>query len=460
MLRQLEQLDFEGKAEAFVEAKFLTPLLECLGYEQHSDYEVYRHGDEGASFKLRYPPVEKGGRPVKNYNPDFVPTIRKKAFWIIEGKSPKDVKYPFEEKFLIQGLQYALHPEIQARYLLVSNGRDSATYLAFGALNLDQDLYAPIFEFKATELSNKWNQIFELLSSEKLRNKIEDDLKLMYDKLCLSSLDKTYPETLIRKLGASRYQNADLISKHVRHLEMEKFRKHSQAVQEQQQALDSEGAYALMELPMAHRRCEGLIFVDRSLEEGKSVEEIFGRLIHDYDKQSIFRKQQSFAGACALYKKANEAEKPQIEEFIQEHKSGDLSALNQVECTWIRIVRKLFVIELFPKITERIHAFLQTAPELVRFVSPPTGIEEVRNRELFIHKLNFVRIRDWSEEELKTELTAALNFEQKLSEPFSQAKAQSGTLYGATLLDWIETIGIGGRHVAFTNILQNLELDM
>jgi hypothetical protein len=123
-------------------------------------------------------------------------------------------------------------------------------------------------------------------------------------------------------------------------------------------------------------------------------------------------------------------------------------------------VRKLFVIELFPKITERIHAFLQTAPELVRFVSPPTGIEEVRNRELFIHELNFVRIRDWSEEELKTELTAALNFEQKLSEPFSQAKAQSGTLYGATLLDWIETIGIGGRHVAFTNILQNLELDM
>ena len=59
IINELEALDFTGKGEAFVESRFLTPLLECLGYELHRDYEVIRHGDDGSAFKLQYPPVEK-----------------------------------------------------------------------------------------------------------------------------------------------------------------------------------------------------------------------------------------------------------------------------------------------------------------------------------------------------------------------------------------------------------------
>jgi hypothetical protein len=132
-LKQLEALDFSGKAEAFVESRFLTPLLECLGYETHKDYEVLRHGDDGASFKLHYPPVERGAQKVKHYSPDYLPTIRKKMFWIIEAKSPKDVPHPFDVKYLVQGLQYCIHPEIQAQYLLVSNGLVSSVFDAHGA---------------------------------------------------------------------------------------------------------------------------------------------------------------------------------------------------------------------------------------------------------------------------------------------------------------------------------------
>jgi hypothetical protein len=49
-------------------------------------------------------------------------------FWIIEAKSPKGVKYPFDIKYLVQGLQYCIHPEIQAQYLLVSNGLASSLF--------------------------------------------------------------------------------------------------------------------------------------------------------------------------------------------------------------------------------------------------------------------------------------------------------------------------------------------
>jgi hypothetical protein len=34
-LSQLEKLTFTGKGEAFVESRFITPLLQCLGYETH-----------------------------------------------------------------------------------------------------------------------------------------------------------------------------------------------------------------------------------------------------------------------------------------------------------------------------------------------------------------------------------------------------------------------------------------
>lgn len=65
-LHTLSTLNFKGKGEAFVEQKFITPLLECLGYDLDEDYEVKRHGDGDCSFKLAYPPVEKGAKKVKH----------------------------------------------------------------------------------------------------------------------------------------------------------------------------------------------------------------------------------------------------------------------------------------------------------------------------------------------------------------------------------------------------------
>jgi hypothetical protein len=192
ILQDLAQLDFTGKGESYVEQMFVTPLLGCLGYETHKDYEVIRHGDDGSAFKLRHPPVEKGALRDRAYVPDYVPTIRKKMFWIVEAKSPKRVPYPFADNYLVQGLQYCVHPEIQAKYLVTTNGAHTCVHDVHGVIFLDKDIYAPILEFTAAELPSKWPQIYDLLSVETLRRKIEDDIKAMYDKLCLSSLDRDY----------------------------------------------------------------------------------------------------------------------------------------------------------------------------------------------------------------------------------------------------------------------------
>jgi hypothetical protein len=145
-LQTLSKIDFTDKGESFVEQRFVTPLLECLGYETHKDYEVIRHGDDGSAFKLRHPPVEKGALRDRTYIPDYVPTIRKKMFWIIEAKSPKRVPYPFADNFIVQGLQYCVHPEIQAKYLVTTNGTHTCIHDVHGVIFLEKDIYKPILE--------------------------------------------------------------------------------------------------------------------------------------------------------------------------------------------------------------------------------------------------------------------------------------------------------------------------
>ena len=119
------------------------------------------------------------------------------------AKSPA-ITYPFDYQYIVQGLQYCIHPEIQAKYLILSNGKNTCVYDAHSSIFFEQDIYSPIFEFENTELINKWEQIYELLGIEKIRTKIEKSLKDFYEKLALSSLDEKYPEYLINYIGKEK----------------------------------------------------------------------------------------------------------------------------------------------------------------------------------------------------------------------------------------------------------------
>ena len=374
-LKKLETLDFTGKGEAFVELRFLTPLLVCLGYETHRDYEVVRHGDDSSDFKLHYPPVEKGAQRVKHYNPDYVPTIRKKMFWIIEAKSPKDVTHPFDVKYLVQGLQYCIHPEIQAKYLLVTNGLYSAVYDAHGAVFLEKEIYEPILEFQFSELSRRWDEIYNLLSVEMLRTRLEVDLKAMYDKLCVSSLDKTYPHRLLKQIGASADDNVRQIEKHVINLYVEGMDRDREARLQHIEQLDAAQLYSLMDFPLgAGARTEGHYFVEKSLAAGLPANEIFRVLTEDFERQRMFRKLQTFVALCSLHNRTDdEAVKTSCRVFFDRYKDAELPLLNKVECALLRLTRKISVISFYPRLQQQLNRELATAPELIRFVRPPTA---------------------------------------------------------------------------------------
>jgi hypothetical protein len=454
-IKLLEILDFNEKGESFVETCFLTPLLECLGYEAHKDYEVIRHGDEGSAFKLRYPPVEKGAKKIKGkqYNPDYIPTIRKKAFWIVEAKSPTDVVYPFVAQYLVQGFQYCIHPEIQAKYLVLTNGLDTAVYDVYGAVFLEREMYEPICEFRSSEIAQKWPEIYELLSVEKLRTRIEADLKVMYDKLCLSSLDQSYPRTLIRRIGASGDDNSRKIKEHVRRLELEEFVRRSEVLKAHKAELDADRAFDLMGQPNGWA---GVIFVEKCLADGRSPIEIFSKLTHDFDRQAIFRKLQSFAGVCALFNGAHdESIKTSLFNFLDKHRDIDLSLLNQVECAFIRVLRKRLIISAFPTLEEQIRTELQLVPELTRFVLPPTGFQESLRFEVSAHNAKFGQLLALSDCELRAELQRLEQIEVSLG-PALEMASKDSILYRETSFTWFQDYGEGGKHFGFKNIFLNL----
>jgi hypothetical protein len=428
-------------------------LLECLGYETHKDYEVLRHGDDGASFKLHYPPVEKGAQRVKHYNPDYVPTIRKKMFWVIETKSPKDIAYPFEAKYLVQGLQYCIHPEIQAKYLLVTNGIYSAVYDAHGAVFFDKEIYEPILEFKSSELVRRWNEIFNLLSVETLRTRIEADLKSMYDKLCLSSLDKTYPHRLLRNIGASAAENAQQIEKYVRKLYVDGMDRERDEWRKDMEQLDAAEVFSLMDLPLrAGPISEGHYFVKKSLATGVPAREIFRKLTEDFDGQRIFRKLQMFLAVRELYFQTGDADiRALCREFFDRYKDADLPLLNQVECALLRLARKISILSLYPPLRQRLQEAMATAPELIRFVRPPTALDLMYPVEILQNRQMFERIRTLSDAQLGDQLTELLKTEAGIEDNFRTARAKlSGS---ESQIGGFETYGVGGKHYAFKNML-------
>jgi hypothetical protein len=458
ILRQLERLNFEGKAEAFVESKFLTPLLECLGYETHRDYEVIRHGDESSSFKLRHPPVERGAEKVKSYSPDYVPTIRKKMFWIVEAKSPRHVKYPFNDRFLVQGLQYCVHPEIQAKYLLITNGEHSAVYDAHGSVFLDKEFYEPILKFRNNEICEKWSEIYNLLSVETLRTKIEADLKSMYNKLAQSSLDKSYPRRLLHTIGTDARHNEEAIEEHLRSLYSQQFQSEIAFRDEHFNSLSRGNLLALMNSPEVWGKSPSYYYVDRALSDGFTERDVFNTLYHDFDRQPIFRRIQSWIGIVHLYRRAKDnGVKEELKTAFRANRDGALPLIVQVDCVNLRLAYKLALITFHDPLSERLRVTLSSAPEIVRFVRPPTAVSEIHFAVTESHRESFPPLLHLTDHELEALLQKQEKIEASIEPIFKETRAK--VPMGDWPLTGYEYYGLGGHHYAFKNILRNLKVD-
>ena len=448
--RSLEKLDFSGKGESFVEAEFITPLLKFLGYDSHRDYEVRRHGDDEMTFKLQYPPVASGSKKGRRYYPDYMPTIRKKCFWVLEAKAAKSTAYPFEKAFIVQGLQYCIHPEIRAKYLVLTNGLHTCIYDSFSRIYGDGDIYEPLLEFSHTEIGSKWSEIYQCLSAEKVREFIEDDILAMYEKVVSSSLDNEYPQRMLRKIEKISEEAVGKIDEHVSRLRLEFLEQYIQNQQKEVSELSMEDLNFRMDLPLIGGKGIGQHFVERSIALGCNEAGIFDKLIGSFEIQSYFRKKNTIAALCALYNSASDSTvRDNIIKFLQSINAKELPLLNRVECACTRIRRKLIVVEKHPDLQEEIKRQLSDMPETTRYINPPTTISETYPDEIFSHIVAYEAAAVKTDNELNELLENLIKLENAIDARYdvSQSEREVG--------ESLDIIGLYYKD-AFSNIMINI----
>ena len=154
-LEQWQSTDFSTWNEKDVKEDFIAPLLKMLGYSKNTVNNISREKSLSLS-----EPYQRVGR--QKIFIDYVPTIRLKAFWIIEAKSGKKKKMGYGD--LLQAYLYAIHPEIQAQYIVLINGWKLNVY---DSLNISS-WKEPIFEIDYKNCKEKFNRLKEILSAEKM----------------------------------------------------------------------------------------------------------------------------------------------------------------------------------------------------------------------------------------------------------------------------------------------------
>lgn len=455
-LKEIAKLNFDGRGESFVESSFIYPLLECLGYEQHKDYEVLVHGDDKSNFKLNYPPVERGAKKVKHYNPDYVPTIRKKSFWVIEAKSAKDVKIPFDYAYIVQGLQYCIHPEIQAEYLVITNGIDTCVYEPYRAAFLEGNFYEPTFQFNNTEILDKWDDLYNFLSNEKVREKIEQLLIGHYEKLAESSLDENYPENLWKRIGLNRLKIKNEIKKHVNTLKVEKI---DESIRNYQEIIEKLPASVILDqyfdMPLGSGKSESVHYIEKALKV-KECEEIFNELISQYEKSSIFRKEHIFVALSTLYHNAKSPLKEEIKIWLINNSEKELNRFNRNETILLRLIRKILVISVYPEIRNKIDESLVSAPEIIKYIDTPNSLKVTFPIELELHHKFYNKILNQTEKQLDNDYNVYHKLDAEIDVAFREAyKKLNGSEHQ---IGGFEQYGHGNKHYAFRNILTNLNV--
>lgn len=225
------------------------------------------------------------------------------------------------------------------------------------------------------------------------------------------------------------------------------------------ETLSTSQVFALMDFPLRAGISEAHVFVDKSLSTRLPETEIFDQVTYDYDDQSIFRKEQSCVAICVLHDRATDAAiKEKCRAFLERIEDGQLSLLNQVECAFLRVVRKLSIISGNAPLRDEAEELLKAAPSLQRFLGPLPILGANEDTELALHNLKFAELRSLVKEQLEKELAEFLKTERAMDDAFILAWAKSSG--SGSRIGGLENYGVNGRHHSFGKIIKSFGIEV
>ncbi|MFD2868183.1 hypothetical protein ACFSY7_06705 [Kurthia populi] len=196
-------LDFSDWNEMDVREEFIAPLLKYLGYGKGTIHNVIR--EKNLSLKNAFSRVGRLKVQI-----DYIPTIRLKSFWIIEAK-PGNKKAMDMGDFL-QAHLYAIHPEIQARFIVLINGWEIRIYDALTASDWQDTLYV----FNQDSDEKEFSQIIEILGSRNMLRFLRSQITRQIEDSFSVELDENEVGRFFREIHSKQYEMKELVRKNAK----------------------------------------------------------------------------------------------------------------------------------------------------------------------------------------------------------------------------------------------------
>lgn len=228
--RYWKRLRFDQETD--VREDFITPLLWTLGYRKGTVADILREQYYDVHPKLWH---KGGSRKIKI---DYRPTVCLKGFWIIEAKNGGDGQILTEED-LQQAYFYAMHPNVRARFIVLTNGVEIRLYDSYPLPQLEQNdaLYDNyILICRQSDCETNFRDLYRFLGAKTMLASIQEYVTSTLADTLEAELDEDAPERLKRRLFFMLEGSKERIRANMRREEMAAWRTYRE---ESQQSITS-----------------------------------------------------------------------------------------------------------------------------------------------------------------------------------------------------------------------------
>ncbi len=254
-LSRWKSIDFAEWNETEVREGFIIDLLHTLGYRKGTTYDL-----EMEKPLTLAKPYHRIGR--EKVNIDYAPAIRKRYFWIVEAKPGKAQEMKMGD--LLQAHLYAVHPEVQARLVVLANGWQVRVYDALTLSSWDD----PLLVVNQSDKEEVFVELREMLGAPKMlayqRKRLLDIVRTTLE----SEVDIGVLDNLAGELFASSPQMAGGSSKRTQKLWMSSMKKHFDDEEAELRKDTTEVLFVKMDLPTDGRPHPAREFVRRIVQAG------------------------------------------------------------------------------------------------------------------------------------------------------------------------------------------------
>jgi len=254
-LSRWKSIDFTEWNETEIREGFIIDLLHTLGYRKGTTYDL-----EMEKPLTLAEPFHRIGR--KKVNIDYAPSIRKRYFWIVEAKPGKAKEMKMGD--LLQVHLYAVHPEVQARLVVLTNGWKVRVYDALTLASWDD----PLLVVNQTDPVEAFVELREMLGAANMlghqRRRLLDIMRTTLD----SEVDVGALDNLANELRKLATDGRKVVEENAKKLWMASMKKHFGDEEAELRKDTTEVLFVKMDLPTDGRPHPAREFVRRVVQAG------------------------------------------------------------------------------------------------------------------------------------------------------------------------------------------------